>query len=148
MHQIRLKKYQIMALIAVIEFGDNDIKRYSKQYMISDCHIVHQRPYNKFSPEGMARCERLEVSVICPGREDLNLYEWYDTQGVQNGRVVIRTTTIKTTELVSEQIIYFENAQCFHLSESYDIESASRRILKLGIEADSINIDDIVFSRA
>ena len=29
-----------MALTAVLEFGDNSIKRYSKQYMVSDCRFL------------------------------------------------------------------------------------------------------------
>lgn len=28
-----------MALIAVLEFGDNNIKRYSKQYLVSNCRF-------------------------------------------------------------------------------------------------------------
>ena len=54
-----------MALIAVLEFGNNNIGRYHKQYLVSDCHFVHKRPYNRFCPEAPVRSELLEVSVIC-----------------------------------------------------------------------------------
>ena len=60
-----------MALTAVLEFGDNSIKRYSKQYLVSDCRFLFQRPNNGFSPEGAARCERVEVTVVAPGRRRL-----------------------------------------------------------------------------
>ena len=78
-----------MALIAALEFGDNNIGRYSKSYLVSDCRFVFTRPYNSYRPEGMARCERLELDVVAPGKNDLNLFEWYDSQGVQSGRIVI-----------------------------------------------------------
>ena len=53
-----------MALIAALEFGDNNIGRYSKSYLVSDCRFVFTRPYNSYRPEGMARCERLSSSVL------------------------------------------------------------------------------------
>ena len=62
-----------MALIAALEFGDNNIGRYSKSYLVSDCRFVFTRPYNSYRPEGMARCERLELDVVAPGKNDLNL---------------------------------------------------------------------------
>ena len=52
-----------MALIAALEFGDNNIGRYSKSYLVSDCRFVFTRPYNSYRPEGMARCERLVQKV-------------------------------------------------------------------------------------
>ena len=36
-----------MALIAALEFGNNSIGLYHKQYLVSDCHFVHKRPYNR-----------------------------------------------------------------------------------------------------
>lgn len=135
-----------MALIAVLEFGNNSIGRYHKQYLVSDCHMTHQRRYNRFCPEGPAHSETLEVSVICANREELNLYEWYDTLETQDGRVVIKANAVKSSDSTSEHIIYFENARCFSLSESYDIDVA-RRTLKLGIEAEAVKIDDVEFKR-
>ena len=136
-----------MALTAVLQFGSNTTKRYYKQYMVSDCHIVHKRDYSKFCPKGNATCERLEVSIVCPGRDDLEMYEWYDSQNAQEGRVVISTTSVKASDSDSEHIIYFENARCFCLSENYDISVARRRILQLAIEAESIHVDDVNFKR-
>jgi hypothetical protein len=53
---------------------------------------------------------------------------------------------VKSSDFTSEHIIYFENARCFSLSESYDIDVA-RRTLKLGIEAETVKIDDVEFKR-
>ena len=136
-----------MALIAVLEFGNNNIGRYHKQYLVSDCHFVHKRSYNRFGPEAPVRSELLEVSVICPGRDDLTLYEWYDSMELQEGRVVIKTNTVSSSDCTSEHIVYFENARCFSLSETYDIDSSRRRILTLGIEAETVKIDDVEIKR-
>ena len=141
------KKKINMALTAEIKFGSNGSKSYDKEYLVSDYHIIHSRPYNKYCPEGSTRCERLEVSIICPGRDDLDLYKWYDTQNAQEGCIVISTTTVKASDGEAKHIVYFENARCFCLSEEYDIGTSRRRILKLAIEAEKISVDDVEIKR-
>ena len=134
-----------MALIAALEFGDNNIGRYSKSYLVSDCRFVFKRPFNSYRPEGVARCERLELDVIAPGKNDLNLFDWYDKQGVQSGRIIISLAAEAKLDEKDAQVIFFENAKCFSLSESYDINSSRRRNLRLAIEAETITVDTIVF---
>ena len=134
-----------MALLAALEFGDNNIGRYSKSYLVSDCRFVFKRPFNSYRPEGVARCERLELDVIAPGKNDLNLFDWYDKQGVQSGRIVISLAAEAKLDEKDAQVILFENAKCFSLSESYDINSSRRRNLRLAIEAETITVDTIVF---
>ena len=135
-----------MALTAVLEFGDNSIKRYSKQYMVADCRLVFNRPYNAFCPQGVARCERLELSVIAPGKEDLGMFEWFTRQNLQDGRLII-TMSGGVQETLDTQILYFEDAKCFSLSEYYDINLSRRRLLKLAVGAEKIEIDDVTFER-
>lgn len=134
-----------MALLAALEFGDNNIGRYSKSYLVSNCRFVFKRPFNSFRPEGMARCDRLELDVIAPGKNDLNLFDWYENQGVQSGRIVISLAAEAKLNEQDAQVVFFENAKCFSLSESYDINSSRRRNLKLAIEAESIMVDNIIF---
>ena len=134
-----------MALIAALEFGDNNIGRYFKNYLVSDCRFVFKRPFNSYRPEGMARCDRLELDVVAPGKDDLNLFDWYDQQGVQSGRIVISLAAEAKLDEKDAQVILFENAKCFSLSESYDINSSRRRNLKLAIEAETITVDNIIF---
>ncbi len=122
-----------MALLAALEFGDNNIGRYSKSYLVSDCRFVFKRPFNSYRPEGIARCERLELDVIAPGKNDLNLFDWYDKQGVQSGRIVISLAAEAKLDEKDAQVILFENAKCFSLSESYGINSSRRRNLKLAL---------------
>ena len=133
-----------MALTAVLEFGDNSIKRYSKQFLVADCRFVFDRSYNDFCPEGDTRCDRMELFVVAPGKEDLTLFEWFANQSVLDGRVVISLGATNDNSLDSQEIV-FEEAVCFALSEMYDIESSKRRLLKLSILANKICIDDVCF---
>jgi hypothetical protein len=133
-----------MALTAVLEFGDNNIRRYSKQFMVADCRFVFDRSYNDFCPEGDTRCERMELFVVAPGKDDLTLFEWFADQSVFDGRVVISLGAANDSSLDSQEIV-FEEAVCFALSEMYDIESSKRRLLKLSILANKICIDDVCF---
>ena len=136
-----------MALTAVLEFGDNSIKRYSKQYMVSDCRFVFARPFNDFRPEKMACCERVEVCVVAPGRDDLTFFEWYSSQETVNGRLLISLSSDGKIDDSDNQELVFENAHCFSLSEFYDINNSRRRLLKLGITAEEMKIDDTHFIR-
>ena len=133
-----------MALTAVLEFGDNNIRRYSKQFMVADCRFVFDRSYNDFCPEGDTRCERMELFVVAPGKEDLTLFEWFADQSVLDGRVTISLGATSDNSLDSQEIV-FEEAVCFALSEMYDINSSMRRLLKLSILANKICIDDVCF---
>lgn len=133
-----------MALTAVLEFGDNNIRRYSKQFMVADCRFVFDRSYNDFCPEGDTRCDRMELFVVAPGKEDLTLFEWFANQSVLDGRVTISLGATNDSSLDSQEII-FEEAVCFALSEMYDINSSMRRLLKLSILANKICIDDVCF---
>ena len=136
-----------MALTAVLEFGDNSIKRYSKQYLVSDCRLLLARPFNGFSPEGATRCERVEVTVVAPGKDDLGLIDWFSTQGVQNGRIIISLTNEVKADDADAQILYFEGAKCFSLSEYYDVNVSRRRLLKLAIGAETLEIDGVTLNR-
>ena len=134
-----------MALIAVLEFGDNNIKRYSKQYLVSDCRFLFKRPYNAFRPDQNAQCNRVEVDVVAPGKEDLELFEWFASQGVRDGRILISLSNEGKVSDGVAQLLYFNDAKCFALSEYYDIDASKRRVLKLGITASEITIDDVIF---
>ena len=133
-----------MALTAVLEFGDNNIRRYSKQFMVADCRFVFDRSYNDFCPEGDTRCERMELFVVAPGKDDLTLFEWFADQSVLDGRITISLGATSDNSLDSQEIV-FEEAVCFALSEMYDINSSMRRLLKLSILANKICIDDVCF---
>lgn len=135
-----------MALIAVLEFGDNSIRRYTKQYLLSDCRFVFDRPYNAFSPERPAHCERIEVVVIAPGKSDLGLFQWFSEQENREGRIAISLISDVAQNETEPQVVYFENARCLSLSEMYDIDNSCRRLIKLAIISDKIEIEDVEFN--
>ena len=134
-----------MALIAALEFGDNNVQRYTKQYLLADCRFVFDRPYNAFSPERPARCERLEIVVVAPGKNDLTFFQWFSNQESMDGRIAISLIGDMMQNAAEPQVIYFESAKCLSLSEIYDIDSTRRRLIKLTIIADSIEIEDVEF---
>lgn len=133
-----------MALLASIQFGDNDNRRYSKEYLVSDvkCHI--QRQHNQFYADSNAKCERLEVTVVAPGKEDLTFVDWYVSQSLMSGRVVIAMSNEVKLDASDNKEILFEDAKCFQLKERYDIEGG-RRMMTLSIEANTMTIDHVQF---
>ena len=60
-----------MAFSAVLEIGDNDAKRYYKQYLLTDLRMVFNRSYTVI-PDGVARCERLEPGYLAEGLDRLD----------------------------------------------------------------------------
>ena len=133
-----------MALLASLQFGDNDNKRYSKEYLVSDvrCHI--QRQHNRFYADSNAKCERLEVTVVAPGKDDLTLIDWYVSQSLMTGRVVIAMSNDVKLDVSDSKEILFEDATCFGLNERYDI-AGGRRIMTLSIAASAMTIDHVEF---
>ena len=114
--------------------------------MVPDCHLVSGPSFNTVAAAGTARCERLEVVVVAPGRNDLSLFEWFTTQGAQDGRIVIGNDSDSGKTDDDTQIIHFEDGRCFALSESYDIDNQRRRLLKLAIIAEQLDIDGINYN--
>ena len=134
-----------MALTAILEFGNNDIKQYPKKYMVSKCHFVFNKDFNEFRPIGAARCERVELEVVVPGQDDLTLFEWYTSQNINSGRIVMDLSSDQASDHTPNHVLYFEDAKCFALSENYNIASVRRRILRLSISAELTTIEEVEF---
>ena len=69
-----------MAISSLLQFGQKDADdkwQLSKQYNVVDCHLHFMRHYNHFRPDTDARCEKVEVVVEAPGKDDLTLVGWY-----------------------------------------------------------------------
>jgi predicted methyltransferase len=66
---------------------------------------------------------------------------------VQNGRIVISLTNEGKDSESDTQILYFEEAKCFSLSEYYNISVNRRRLLKLAISAETMEIDGVSLHR-
>ena len=134
-----------MALTTVLQFGDNDIGRYTKEYLVVSCHSAFGRSYNHLRPEGKPRCERVEITVVAPGKDDLSLYDWYINQDLQDGRIVLDISPTTAQDVGQQRVLEFENAQCFSLSENYEINTQYRRLLTLAFEAETVTVDEVEF---
>jgi hypothetical protein len=130
-----------MAFSSKLQFGD---KNSDHVYNVADCHLHFMRHYNHFRPDTDARCEKVEVVVEAPGKNDLRLQEWFINNEPQNGRVIFDIPS-KTAEASSEKTIEFEGAYCYSLEEVYHINIQRRRFFRLAIVADKITINQTEF---
>ena len=65
--KLYIKKGKV-SLSAYIQFGNNEIGKYSKEYMLKDvkCHFI--REHDAIRPVADAYCESIEISVFVPGK--------------------------------------------------------------------------------
>ena len=133
-----------MALMARLQFGDNSAGLYSKEYLVMDCHLHFSRHHNHFRPDTDARCEKVELVVVAPGKEDLNLYEWYIQNDTMSGRIVFDLQNL-THDNSNEKAILFEDAYCYAIEEEYHIDVQKRRCLRLSLVAENLTINDTAF---
>lgn len=130
-----------MAFSSKLQFGD---KNSDHVYNVADCHLHFMRHYNHFRPDTDARCEKVEVVVEAPDKNDLRLQEWFINNEPQNGRVIFDIPS-KTAETSSEKTVEFEGAYCYSLEEVYHINIQRRRFFRLAIVADKITINQTEF---
>lgn len=130
-----------MAFSSKLQFGD---KNSDHVYNVADCHLHFMRHYNHFRPDTDARCEKVEVVVEAPGKNDLRLQEWFINNEPQNGRVIFDIPS-KTAEASSEKTVEFEGAYCYSLEEVYHINIQRRRFFRLSIVADKITVNQTEF---
>jgi len=134
-----------MALTARLQFGDNDQGLYPREYLVANCRCHFSRRYNGFRPDMDAICERVEITVIAPGMEDLSLYEWYINGTLQSGRLIYDLSGISGNDEPVTREVLFNDAYCFALAEEYNINGGNRRLLKLSIVGENITINDSKF---
>ena len=135
-----------MSLSARLHFGNNQIGLYSKTYAVVECKCHFNRHHNFYHPDTNAKCDKVELTVVAPGKEDLNLYEWYIDQSSQSGKITFNLSTVSDNNAHPTKELLFEDAVCFSIAESYDIGKQRRRLLKLEIIADQIMVENVQFS--
>ncbi len=99
-----------MPLLRILQIGNNDLGKYSKEYLLADYKLHTFRKKNELRPEAQKYCERIELTVIAPGREDVSLYEWFIEQSTQNGRVLLTLPPQGKQTAEETKEILFENA--------------------------------------
>ena len=135
-----------MSLTAYIQFGNNDIAKYSREYMLKDIRCHFKRNHDAVRPTEDAYCESIEISVFVPGKDDLMLIEWFANAEMQSGRILVEESDpLKEEEQKWHQII-FDDALCFSLREDFK-QDEKRRVLYLGIMAQSLKADGVSFIR-
>lgn len=135
-----------MNVVTHIQFGDNQSALYDKTYLVVECKTHLTRPYAGHSPEAAPRCERIEVTLVAPGKDCLDLYEWYLDNSYRSGRVVFTIVDVRNTKSETvEHSIVFEDAQCFALSEKYDKKTQERRQLTLCITPQVCEVEGVRF---
>lgn len=92
-------------------------------------------------------CDYLEATVIAPGREDMQMYEWFIRRSTICGRLLIQLPPKANQSEPDCQEIYFEEAQCFSFEEKYHSNLNQRRMLRLQFVAEQVIINGITFKR-
>lgn len=135
-----------MALTAKLQFGDNESRHYSSEYLLTDfkCRLV--RHHNEARPDGGTTCDQLDLTVIAPGRDDLSLMEWYTGSFGMNGRILVEMPAAGPNQPSRWKEILFEDAVCYAIAEDYHIDVDSRRSLRLGLAVGSLTVEETVFT--
>ena len=136
-----------MSLIKKLQIGNNQIGKYTKEYLLKDfkCHTL--RMHNEYRPGADKYCDSIDLVVIAPGREDMQLYEWFIQQSTITGRLLIQLPPKLNQSEPDTQEIIFEEARCFSFEEEYHINCNQRRLLRLMFVAEEVNINGVIFKR-
>ncbi len=135
-----------MSLLKKLQIGNNEIGKYTKDYLLMDykCHTC--RHYNELRPDADKFCERIDMTIVAPGREDVSLYEWLISQTPESGRILIELPPNVQQEAEKKEVL-FEDAVIYSLEEEFHFNTDRVRKLKVSIVAEKITIDGVTFNR-
>lgn len=136
-----------MSLLKKFQIGDNHSGRYTKEYLLSDFKCHTHRLHNEYRPDSDKYCDSIDVTIIAPGRDDMQLYDWFIHQSTLSGRLLIQLPPKLNQSEPDIQEIFFEEARCFSFEEEYHINRNQRRMLRLRFVAENVNINDVIFKR-
>lgn len=135
-----------MNLITHLQFGDNEEELYDKDYPVIEFRSRFSRGYNNSRPETPPDCTCMDVTLVAPDKNDLGLQEWYFTNSFRNGRIYSEVMDLSVQgEYQSVRSIYFRDARCYALSENYDINGDSLRLMRLSIRCRQTKVDGVPF---
>ena len=134
-----------MSLFANLYIGDNASGNYTKMYQVVRCQVNVSRKYESYMTDSYPRCDQVILSVIAPSKNDLELFEWYIDQTSLSGKIIIDLANQSAKYDITERTFKFEDAKCFSIEESYDINDTNRHQLKLGIMMEKLEIDEKTF---
>jgi hypothetical protein len=129
-----------MALLSTLTFKD-----ITNEFNVLDFRCHFSRRYNHFNPESTPFCERIEMTVVAPETDDYTIYEWYINRNLMSGKLTYKLpVTLKSSG--EDRLIDFYDAQCFSISENYDINEKKKRLLKIVIIPEKVSMQNVSFS--
>ncbi len=134
-----------MEVQAKLEIGSNDTKMYSKNYNVVNLFCHYTRQTSNSRPDTDACCERIDITLIAPGMNDVSLYNWYASGESHCGRVSFDLSDTKTNNNSSASELLFEDAYCYAIEEEYLIDMQRRRTVKLSLVADKVTFEGATF---
>lgn len=69
-----------MSLLKKLQIGNNEIGKYTQDYLLLDYQCHTSRHHNDLRPEADKFCERIDMTIVAPGRENVHLYQWFISQ--------------------------------------------------------------------
>lgn len=105
------------------------------------CHL--KREYDFFHPTSKTVCESISLSIESPDRDDRFLQEWYITGDSHSGRILIDISDPAKENQERIKQIFFEDAVCFSIGESFASDSV-RRIINLNINCEKVRTSDTI----
>lgn len=134
-----------MAFTAKLQFGNNDIERYDKEYLVTDVRCHFSRHHNQKHPEGKPYCEQLKMSLVAPDKYDTTIYSWFTEQGCLSGRILFDLPNNTTDESFNRSIT-FDDAICYSIEETYDNKANLPKILHISLCPQKTNVGNIDFT--
>lgn len=136
-----------MSLIKKLQIGDNHSGRYTKEYLLTDFKCRTHRLHDEYRPAADKYCDCVEITVIAPGREDMQMYEWFISRSTLSGRLLIQLPPKANQSEPDCQEILLEEAQCYSFEEEYHSNLNQRRLLRLQLVAEQVIFNGIIFKR-
>ena len=128
-----------MALLSTLTFKD-----ITNEFNVLDFRCHFSRRYNHFNPESTPFCERIEMTVVAPETDDYTIYEWYINRNLMSGKLTYKLpVTLKSSG--EDRLIDFFDAQCFSISENYNINEKKKRLLKIVIIPEKVSMQNVSF---
>ena len=85
------------------------------------------------------------MTVVAPETDDYTIYEWYVNRSLMTGKLTYELpVTIKSSG--DKRSIDFVDAQCFSISENYNISEMKKRLLKIVIIPEQVSMQNVSFS--
>jgi len=133
-----------MALLAALQFGDNDSKRYGTEILLARCNYQVTREYENFLPKTDAKVDHIDLDLIIEDNNNQKMYDWYIGGEPMSGRVVFQLASPVSDEILNKEVLFYDG-YCYALSERYDILKSNRRYMRVSFTAEKVVINDVEY---